>query len=393
MFMKMIIIANSKNIKLPLQIIYKDIFTCFIIKNLNSMSFAEIYSYLQEKYNINNFNSFKLYKLLKTKSTIEFNYIKNLYINYLELDTNFDYKINNFKSFIIKNKDKFQSILKIFDLDFIKSILNNNLFKMINYINKINLYFNNYNNILDFDVYKINLIDKNYFNIFIDIFYDKKIEEMINILSNDINISNYIDNYFINKNINKDKIEFIKIINYVNPDNLNIRLQYLFNDDNLNKIFQKYKIEYVKDFKNLSYDALNKLKYSIIDYLNKKYINLIKLLNKDNNPNQFWKKYFLIIKYKAEGHTLNECSRLYNLTRERIRQIINNYINKFNELYNKDTYFKLFIQAIIKEQNCISNEDIIILFHFNPTVFKFLLMNLKSNNLIYIKKSDKFYFK
>ncbi len=201
----------------------------------------------------------------------------------------------------------------------------------------------------------------------------------------------------------KDKMAFS--MNYIHADNLKLNVKYLFTAP-LSSILYDNHIYQVVDFHALSdtvaelllnYEEvilalLKSLQFSLKERYNDEFKLLLQQVNKQNKPHRLWEIYVAILENRAKGKTLEAVGDIFDVTRERVRQLENRYFYHFLVFYlgmNKRTNF---FRAMVKNELFILDSDIINLFPANPLLFKYFLLNMDNDSLGYSRELGKFYF-
>ena len=73
----------SKLVKIPLKDVVLKIYDYFNKKNEKFIGLSEIYDFLREEFNMKSFNRANLIALLNTQSEVDFNTVKDLYIQHV----------------------------------------------------------------------------------------------------------------------------------------------------------------------------------------------------------------------------------------------------------------------------------------------------------------------
>ena len=88
-----------------------------------------------------------------------------------------------------------------------------------------------------------------------------------------------------------------------------------------------------------------------------------------------------IMKLRCHGYTLQEIGDKYNYSRERIRQIENNYIDRFRTFYSKISRFGIF-RIVLGSEYCYTVKDIKRIFGKDFEFYIYLFKKLFDNEII-----------
>ena len=389
----------SKLVKIPLKDVVLKIYEFFNDKKAVFISLSELYEFLREEFNVKSFNRANLVELLNADSTVDFNIVKDLYIKYvLSYDESESTDVEVLDRVFLERKEYLIETIKVLGLDVIKDILLNGSEKYYNFLGCL---VEN-DNRLDFVVDE----DAKLLYSFIEEFDEERLLELLQeneILTQEITIfkSERIKEQKIRAF--KDKIKFS--MKYIHTDNLTLNAKYLFTSP-LSNILRENQIDCVSDFNALSDDAIslilnyeerifNALK-SLQVSLKKKYNDDFKLLlqqvNKQNKPHRLWENYVAILEHRAKGKTLEATGDIFDVTRERVRQLEKRYFDDFQLFYWEMNKSANLLRAMMENELFVLDSDIIKLFPANPLLFKYFLLNVDNDNLEYSEELGKFYF-
>ncbi len=135
-----------------------------------------------------------------------------------------------------------------------------------------------------------------------------------------------------------------------------------------------------------------KLKDDFIQSFRKQFDDIIKKRKKSGEPSQGWEREYEIIINRAFGMTLKDIGQIYGITRERVRQIVKKYIDRFDELYkNNKTFINQMLKAFSRENACFTTEEICKLIGKYEQAFTYGLKQSQDCDIIYIEELDVFY--
>lgn len=387
----------SNRVAFPLETVVSKIYNFFEESGKNVININDIYKYLNESFNVKSFNRGKLAELLKSKSNVKFNIVKDLYIKYVDsskINYSIDFSIIN--KIFVKNKGKMIDIINLLGIDLIKDILVKGI---KNYFAILTLFLGEHYDLSCYlDEKNSKLILK-----YIEQFNEK---DLIFLLENDEKLMDSIEEFkiFYGKETRKQKLKakINELLKDVHVDNQLLNIKYLFSNV-ISKLLNNQKIYSVKDFKNISLETLEEildyeidivnelksLQISFIEKLNKEFKFLVQRTNKKDVPNKLWKNYVLILENRAKGFTLEASGEDFGLTRERVRQIENKYLEMFFEFYKniKNTF-----RSMLEYDLFIQDKDIRKVFSFNPLLFKYFLLCIEDDNIEYCQETNKFYY-
>lgn len=400
----------TKTQRIPLKNVVNDIYNYFTSRNAKVVLLNDIYEYLRNKYNVGSFNRKNLVTLLGSNANIPLSKVEALYINYNSIkQEGVDFSI--LKYLFINNKNVIQKILNSLGKDFLTSILKNGLRPIINITNSLNLYFNNEKDVLELVNDKNDkVLDKQNSEMlvrFLNLFKD---EEWSDILANDNQVNDYIEMFIEDEKVILEKENFRKVIksyySLINENNLEANTKYLFSFS-IASILQEAKIYKVKDLVNINKDTsiklfeykkqfieiVKRLQVDLQKYLNEQFSYILQMVNKNYQPATLWRSYVSILEDRAKGKTLQETGDNAGVTRERVRQLERKYITMFNGFYNAPNgNLNNLLRAFVSNSLFLTDTDIIKIFPFNPRLFKYLLLNIEIDGIIYIEEIGKFYF-
>lgn len=400
----------TKTQRIPLKNLVNDIYNYFTSRNATVVSLNDIYEYLRNKYNIGSFNRKNLAALLGSNVNIPLSKVEALYINYNSVkQEGVDFGILTY--LFISNQNIIQKILNILGKDFLISMLKNGLRPIINITNSLNLYFNNEKDVLELVNDKNDkVLDKQNSEMlvrFLNLFKD---EEWSDILANDNLVNDYIEMFVEDEKVILEKENFRKVIksyyNLINENNLEANTKYLF-PFSIASILQEAKIYKVKDLININKDTsiklfeykkqfieiVKRLQVDLQKYLNEQFSYILQMVNKNYQPVTLWRSYVSILEDRAKGKTLQEAGDNAGVTRERVRQLERKYTTMFNGFYNAPNgNLNNLLRAFVSNSLFLTDTDIIKIFPFNPRLFKYLLLNIEIDGLMYIDEIGKFYF-
>lgn len=97
--------------------------------------------------------------------------------------------------------------------------------------------------------------------------------------------------------------------------------------------------------------------------------------------------------YRESGLNLEETSKYFDTSRERIRQIELKYLNLFNNFYSSEggTITRL-LRAFSRNEAYLTRNDIEAIFSFYPQLFWYMLKKIDIVDLNYIDELDIFYY-
>ena len=400
----------TKTQRIPLKDVVNDIYNYFTSRSAKELSLNDVYEHMRSKYNVGAFNRKNLSALLGSNVYISFSKVKSLWLYYNSVSQeglSFEILIYLF----VNNKHTIKKILKNLGKDFLISILKNGLRPIINITNSLNLFFNNDKDIVELVDNKndrlLNRQNSEMLIEFLDFFTD---EELLDILENDNQIDDYVEMFIEDKKLILEKENFKKTIksyfNLINVNNLEANTKYLF-PFNISSILQEAEIYKVKDltyinkkkciklfeYKETFIESIKRLQVDLQKYLNEQFSYILQMVNKSYRPATLWRSYTSILEERAKGKTLQEAGNSAGVTRERVRQIEGKYFKRFADFYNTNKInIRNLIRAFVVDELFLSNSDIIKLFPSNPSLFKYMLINVGIDDLIYIEELDKFYF-
>jgi len=399
----------SKNIKFPKAEVIESIYDLFVEKNVNRISFEDIYRHLSEKYNVPSFNRTNLANLLNANYSVSFSYVKDLYKKTKTNQGNesYDYRLVHF--LLVDNRNKFLKIVNSLGVDFLAKMLVGKLRTIVNYVNLINVFVNGGNFITELKDKNCKLFDKNNSKMLSELLLAYSDDEWIAILKDQQRTIEIIDEFIERKGLEEEKAAFKKRIlmqvEKVHSDNLKARVKYLF-PTNVSEILNKAKLFSIEDLKNIDkktslelfpykkivMDVLVMLQESLISYFSEKFMQFLQMRNKNGRPNTNWEKWVAIIEKRAEGLNLVEVGQIFGITREGIRQVDRKYIDAFSGFYSNGTDFNNILKTFVQNDVLITNEDISNVVAMYPNIFKYLLNSAEIDGVEYIKEIDKFYF-
>lgn len=389
----------SKLVKIPLKDVVLKIYDYFNKKNEKFIGLSEIYDFLREEFNMKSFNRANLIALLNTQSEIDFNTVKDLYIQHVVSCE--DTETVNFEildTVFIERKDYLIRTIKVLGFEVIKDILLNGTKK---YYDFVSCFVENGNLTDSIKENKAKLLYS-----FISQFEESQLMEM---LQNEEYITKEVLN-FKQKNEKKSKIKALKdkiafSMNYIHADNLNLNVKYLFTAQ-LSSILYDNHVYQVVDFHTLSdvvadlllsheesiLARLKSLQFSLKERYNDEFKLLLQQVNKQNKPHRLWENYVSILENRARGKTLEATGEIFDVTRERVRQLEKRYFDDFLLFYSSMNNRTNVLRAMMKNVLFIQDSDIINLFPTNPLLFKYFLLNIDNDNLEYSEELGKFYF-
>ena len=389
----------SKLVKIPLKDVVLTIYDYFNKKNEKFIGLSEIYDFLREEFNMKSFNRANLIALLNTQSEVDFNTVKDLYIQHVVSSE--DTEAVNFEildTVFIERKDYLIRTIEVLGLDIIKDILLNGPKKYYDFVSC----FVESDNLTDsIKENKAKLLYS-----FISQFEESQLMEM---LQNEEYITKEVLN-FKQKNEKKSKIKALKdkiafSMNYIHADNLNLNVKYLFTAP-LSSILYDNHIYQVLDFHTLSdvvadlllsheesiLALLKSLQFSLKERYNDEFKLLLQQVSKTNKPNRLWENYVVILENRARGKTLESAGELFDVTRERVRQLEKRYFDDFLVFYTEMNQNTNILRSMVENELFVLDSDIIKLFPANPLLFKYFLLNVDNDNLEYLEELGKFYF-
>ena len=389
----------SKLVKIPLKDVVLKIYDYFNKKNEKFIGLSEIYDFLREEFNMKSFNRANLIALLNTQSEVDFNTVKDLYIQHVVSCE--DTETVNFEildTVFIERKDYLIRTIEVLGLDVIKDILLNGTKK---YYDFVSCFIESDNST---DLIKENKAKLLYS--FISQFEESQLMEM---LQNEEYITKEVLN-FKQKNEKKSKIKALKdkiafSMNYIHADNLNLNVKYLFTAP-LSSILYDNHIYQVVDFHTLldvvadlllSHEEsilalLKSLQFSLKERYNDEFKLLLQQVSKTNKPNRLWENYVVILENRARGKTLESAGELFDVTRERVRQLERRYFDDFLVFYTEMNQNTNILRSMMENELFVQDSDIINLFPANPLLFKYFLLNVDNDNLEYSEELSRFYF-
>ena len=363
----------SKLVKIPLKDIVLKIYDYFNKKNEKFIGLSEIYDFLREEFNMKSFNRANLIALLNTQLEVDFNTVKDLYIQHVVSCE--DTETVNFEildTVFIERKDYLIRTIEVLGLDVIKDILLNGTKK---YYDFVSCFIESDNST---DLIKENKAKLLYS--FISQFEESQLMEM---LQNEEYITKEVLN-FKQKNEKKSKIKALKdkiafSMNYIHADNLNLNVKYLFTAP-LSSILYDNHIYQVVDFHTLldvvadlllSHEEsilalLKSLQFSLKERYNDEFKLLLQQVSKTNKPNRLWENYVVILENRARGKTLESAGELFDVTRERVRQLERRYFDDFLVFYTEMNQNTNILRSMMENELFVQDSDIINLFPANP---------------------------
>ncbi len=386
----------SKKIRYPIKDVVLAIYNYFKQSEKDIINLNEIYNYLREFFNAKSFNRANLVELLHSQVGVSFNTVKELYIQYVvneQEEKSIQFEILN--KIFIDNKDYIVNIIRGISLDTLIDILEHGTKNYINFLSEL----------IDSKIEPVDITKPN-FKLIKDFLKDFSEEELISAIES----GSILQDIYKFKNEYKQKLvqeQFYASIKFylqnIAEDNLKIRTKYYFSNP-LQEVFDRNGILYISDFANLSYNViqelyefkenilhkLKSLQFSVSQKLNEEFKYLLQRANKDNKPNRLWQNYVEILENRANGATLEAAS--LDVTRERVRQLENQYLNTFFEFYVKYSTRVNVIRALTENDLFLSDKDIVTLFPFNPKLFKYFLANIQTEDLQYSDELGKFYY-
>ena len=389
----------SKLVKIPLKDVVLKIYDYFNKKNEKFIGLSEIYDFLREEFNMKSFNRANLMALLNTQSEVDFNTVKDLYIQHVVSSE--DTEAVNFEildTVFIERKDYLIRTIEVLGLDVIKDILLNGPKKYYDFVSC----FVESDNLTDsIKENKAKLLYS-----FISQFEESRLLEMF---QDGEYITKEVFN-FKQKNEKESRIKALKekiafSMNYIHADNLNLNVKYLFTAP-LSSILYDNHIYQVVDFHTLSdvvadlllsheesiLARLKSLQFSLKERYNDEFKLLLQQVNKQNKPHRLWENYVSILENRARGKTLEATGEIFDVTRERVRQLEKRYFDDFLLFYSSMNNRTNVLRAMMKNVLFIQDSDIINLFPTNPLLFKYFLLNIDNDNLEYSEELGKFYF-
>ncbi len=377
----------------------------------NILTINEIYTYLKDKFKVSSFNRANLCEFLKSDKNVPKITIEQLSIAYPPEKEDKNLQLFDIRSFIMKNRIALSNIIKDVGLDYIKYIVSHGLRNIINLYDAFDEFFDrkltnmelkDQSNDQLFNDYNRDLIVR-----FLDLFAE---EELIVALENEEYIEMYLEMFIDDEQKKIEKEKFVKQLSdsfeQIEESNLKAKSKYIFPFE-LVPFFNKEQIKYLKDIKNVNKNkfvelypfrdiAINYtkvLKQSLTKYLNERFKFVLQRVNASYVPNSLWEKYVEVMLNRERGLNLEETSKIYDTSRERVRQIENKYIVLFNDLYNSQngTLTRL-IRAFAGNDYYLTIEDISGIISFYPQLFVYLLKKIEVPDLLYIEELNVFEF-
>lgn len=203
--------------------------------------------------------------------------------------------------------------------------------------------------------------------------FEKDIKNALAIFIKEKNLTHINMNYFKN-NINLGKIisEILK-----NEKILYIIKQYLYKEINKRNVgISKYEILTIINFQKVNslyiFNIIDEmLEENMLMYIeNKLFAYVISIFEYISTLDE---KSQEMISFRLEGETLEEIGRIYNITRERVRQIVDKKLFKQNS-YKEDFYSDLF------KDYQLNKNDFIYIFKIEDNVYNYLAIRYSNKN-------------
>ena len=381
----------TKTTRFPLSDVVNAINSLFKKKKVKTLSFNNVYEYLKQYFNVKSFNRNNLSVLLGKSVFVSVDTVTLLLEEY--------------------NTEKKGILDFLYDLFFRYSIKVKNVMNILNYdtlVKLIDCEFESLNPLLDSMKLSYKTFDDNDKIILKKWLNFYPYAQWSTILSNQTTLGDNLNKIQESLHLEYEEKCFLDEILFlfkeIHKDNYPARIKYLmpFGD-----IFNKHGIYNVEDiskmdlsaakelflFKNDILNGLKSLQLSVLVNFSNEYSQYVQKVNKKHEPHSLWEKYVTILTNRANGETLESSGKYYQLTRERVRQLENEYIERFNDLItNVIPHCINQIRAFTSDENFICNKDFRILFKFNPQIFKYMLQLSDVKNVEYIEEIDKFYY-
>ena len=389
--------------------VLKTLLELFKQNNSDYEDIKDCYAYLQQAFNVSSFNMSNLKELLQTDKIVAKLKVNELYLS-LPLSMTKP-KIIDLKTMLVNNRNVIKSVIENLGLEYVVDLVNRGLNSTISFMKALEDFDNSF-------VCKLELADPNndrVFNktdekLFLGFLTMFKEEELLTILSSEDSISELVDMYLederVKVEIEKFSTDLHELSLNIHQDNLKAKCKYILpfeivpfcsqNQIATIKDFQETNPNKLRDLfqhKSLIGNFIKVLQQSLPLYLNEKFKLLLQRVNTSNVPNSQWEKYVETMLYREQGLNLEETSKYFDTSRERIRQIENRYIAMFNEFYNSQngTLTRL-IRGFAKNEWYLTKDDINSIFSFYPQLFTYLLKKIEIEDLVYIEELDVFYF-
>ncbi|MGI6767741.1 MAG: sigma factor-like helix-turn-helix DNA-binding protein [Bacilli bacterium] len=364
----------SKNIFFPEESIIAAIYE--YSKSHNQIYIHNLYNFLRRKFNVSSFNKNKLLKFLRKHFSVQG-------VRVIINDTLLK-EVENNTTDIIKTIYYIYNSINIFGFDLVEEILDKGIYNFTYYLNLIFGYNNrhyvneNFESALksNFTVLKryfqkgeLNL-DLNYSDF--ELWFQKNKNEYLADIKKD-NIYNYI----------KSLLTKISIKNYKS------KLIFITNNEELSIILEKYNIQTTEDL-------ISKFNYNLFLEINDLYdfCKVLKFLETDISSyikNTFKKiiskniRDYNILKLRVENYTLEQIGKRFNITRERVRQIVSKSIKIFKKTFQTSKLLNL-IKALSKSNHVVSIQEIKRIFKEETNTFIFILRSSSLIGFKYIKE-------
>ena len=379
-------------------------------KHTERLDFLECYEYLKHYFNINSFNRAKLSQFLNSDKIVLKSYIEDLKTKYPYKQT--EISLMDLKGILVNNRFKFIKIIECLGLEYVKYIIKNGLKSTVNFFNAFIDFSGKNQEYLRFkDNNNTNLFDKSnadmFFN-FLNLFNSD--EEIIEVFKDFDGLKELIDMFFEDEKKNLQISNFVKesnkLFELIHQDNLNSNIKYIFPFDmapligtlGITKLSElktigNEKIKSLYQYKDTFINLLKILQRSLPHYLNERFKLILQRVNVSNVPNSLWQKYVEIMIYRESGLNLEETSKYFDTSRERIRQIELKYLNLFNNFYSSEsgTITRL-LRAFSRNEAYLTRNDIEAIFSFYPQLFWYMLKKIDIVDLNYIDELDIFYY-
>ena len=371
--------------------------------------FKLCYDYLRQKFNINSFNMANLKILLRTEKIVLKSVVEQLYLNMPNAKKKIE--VLDIKKLFIDNNDTIRKVIETLGLEFVIDLIKNGLHRSINLLSAIKDIDNEFETKLELENPEndqlFNESDKKTILGFLSLFTE---EELLKNLNSKETMTEFIDMYLEDekKRIKTESFceELHNMFANINIDNRVAKNKYIlpfeivpfFSQQNINYLSDLINIEPSKlapleNHKELICNFMRVLRQSIPAYINEKFKLLLQRVNASNVPNSMWEKYVEALCYREQGLTLEETSKNFDTSRERIRQIESRYVLLFNDFYNSQngTITRL-IRSFAKNECYLTKDDIYGIISFYPNLFIYLLKQIEVNDLTYIDELEVFYF-
>lgn len=195
-----------------------------------------------------------------------------------------------------------------------------------------------------------------------NLYYLKSIEKKTDKISDDFYHQNIEESI---KNIHKDNLSFVYKGNVIS--------------------------EIIKTKNNENIFLFYLLKTSLLDLCKKTYSKM--LYQNPNKPKEKEKRNIDIILRRKKGMTLAQIGGVHRLAKERIRQIIQEYIDKFESICKKSNNFMLrIIKGFSHNQFLVLRSDIEKIIGENTEIFMYLLEKISVMELTYLPDIDGYIF-